>query len=90
VIAKFRMLPQATSRSVENSHGAISIYNTFIHMYRELNTVADGLSKEGQQIDAGLLMLEEFQDRVLSQTIDQFSDDFIKKMLVLTFCFLFS
>lgn len=38
----------------------------FIHIYRELDQEADYLSKEGQQLAEGVLVLDEFQKGILT------------------------
>lgn len=39
---------------------------SFTHVFQELNTEADALSREGRQLEAGVLILEESQDSVLT------------------------
>jgi ribonuclease HI len=39
---------------------------TYTHVFQELNTEADALSKKGQQIEAEFLPLEEIQDGIMT------------------------
>jgi len=53
---------------VEYLKGATYLFDyiSFTHVFKELNMEVDGLSKEGKQIEARFMQLEEYFDGVWS------------------------